>query len=237
LKIELEKLVDAMPGNKMGLIAFAGSSALISPLTTDPSALKMYIQSLDTHSVTNQGTNFQVALSYAREAFEKGGITQSEQVKATRVILILSDGEDQDKNALEEAKKLSEDGVYILTVAYGTEKGGTIPSRDYMGNLIGSKKDKSGQVIVTQVHGDFLKELAQAAHGSFFTSQFGGNHVREIEDKINQFEKTQFASNMNVQYDEKFMYPLCLGFCLLLLSFYISTRKRQTAVWKSLYEK
>lgn len=236
MKVELERLVDLMPGNKMGLIAFAGSSALMSPLTTDPGALKMYIQALDVNSVTTQGTNFQVALSYAKDAFEKGGVTQSDNLKTTQVVLVMSDGEDQEPNAVAEAKKLSEVGIHIITVAYGTEKGGAIPSRDQLGNLTGTRKDKSGQPIVTQVHGDFLKELAQKTGGQFYSSYFDGSHLKEIVGKISEYEKAQFASSVNVQYDEKFALPLSLGILLLCLSFFISLRNRDVTTWKGMYE-
>jgi len=144
LKIDLSKLMDLMPGNKTGLIAFAGSAALMSPLTSDPSALKMYIQSLDTYSVSSQGTSFETALSYAKEAFDKGGVTQSQSLKTTRVVIVASDGEDQEPGAIEEAKALAKDGVKIISIAYGTEKGASIPTRDPFGNLTGMKKDKSG---------------------------------------------------------------------------------------------
>ncbi|MBC7752891.1 MAG: VWA domain-containing protein [Moraxellaceae bacterium] len=236
MKVELEKLVDMLPGNKIGLIAFAGSSALMSPLTTDPGALKMYIQSLDVNSVSSQGTNFQVALSYAKESFEKGGVTQSDNLKTTRVVLVLSDGEDQEPNALDEAKKMSELGIHIITVAYGTEKGGSIPARDIYGNLNGSKKDKSGQPIITQVHGDFLKEIAEKTKGQFYTSSFGGDHLKSIVTNINEFEKEEFASSVNLQYDEKFVYPLGLGILFLCLSFIIFNRNANLSAWKGMYD-
>ena len=139
MKIELEKLIDLMPGNKMGLVAFAGSSALLSPLTSDPGALKLYIHSLDTEAVSSQGTNFEAALTLAHQAFNKGGITQDQGSRTTRVMLIVSDGEDQEPNALKTAEELVKEGIKLITVAYGTEKGGSIPLRDRFGNLAGAK--------------------------------------------------------------------------------------------------
>ena len=236
MKVELEKLVDMMPGNKIGLIAFAGSSALMSPLTTDPGALKMYIQSLDINSVSSQGTNFQVALSYAKESFEKGGVTQSDNLKTTRVVLVMSDGEDQEPDALKEAQKMSDAGIHIITVAYGTTTGGTIPNRDLYGNLNGSKKDKSGQPIITQVHGDFLKEMATITKGEFYTSSFGGDHLKSIVGHINEYEKAEFASSVNMQFDEKFMYPLALGILFLCLSFFMTSRNLDIKAWKGMYD-
>lgn len=240
MKIELEKLIDLMPGNKTGLIAFAGSAALMSPLTTDPGGLKMYIQSLDTYAVSTQGTSVDLALNYALEAFEKGGVTQSQDLKTTRVIILASDGEDHEEGALESAKKLAEQGVQIITLAYGTERGGTIPTRDPFGNLRGPKKDNSGQIIMTQVKGDFLKKVADIASkngsGHFYFADVDGSHLRQIVKDIDQYDKAQFASSTLTQYDEKFTYPLSLGFIFLLISFFISDRKSVEPLWKGRYE-
>lgn len=236
MKIDLAKLMDLMPGNKTGLIAFAGSAALMSPLTSDPGALKLYISSLDTYSVSTQGTAFEPALSFAKEAFEKGGVTQSTDLKTTRVIIVASDGEDQEEGALEAAKALAKDGVKIISVAYGTEKGGTIPTRDPFGNLTGSKQDKDGNVIMTTVKGQFLKSLAQAGEGSFYNASFDGSHLKQIAEDVSHYERALFDSSMVVQYDEKFAYPLSVGLIILLFSLLISDRKKEPIEWKGRYE-
>jgi Ca-activated chloride channel family protein len=236
MKIELSKLLELMPGNKIGIIAFAGSSSLLSPLTTDPNALRMYIDSLDVNSVSSQGTNFETALSYAKEAFEKGGVTQDESSRTTRAILVVSDGEDQEQGALETAKQLSKDGIRIFTMAYGTEKGGPIPDKDPYGNSTGYKKDSSGQTILTQVHGDFLKSLADAGQGQFYFAYFNGDHLRKFVDDLGQLEKTQFQSSIMTQYEEKFTWPLLSGFVLLFLSLLINDRKPEDTEWVGKYE-
>lgn len=236
MKIELEKLIDLMPGNKMGLVAFAGSSALLSPLTSDPSALKLYIHSLDTDAVSTQGTNFEAALTLANQAFNKGGLTQNQGSRTTRVILVVSDGEDQEPNALKTAEELVKEGIKIITVAYGTEKGGSIPVRDRFGNLAGAKKDKSGQTIITQVKGEFLQKLADVGKGKFYFATFGGNHLREIMQEVESFEQSQFDSAFSVHFDEQFIYPLSLAFVLLVLSLLISDRNTKKKQWKGFYE-
>ncbi len=236
MKIELGRLLDLMPGNKIGVIAFAGSSVLLSPLTSDPNALRMYIDSLDTDSVSSQGTNVEAALTSAKEAFEKGGVTQDESARSTRVILVASDGEDQEKGALEAAKALAKDGVRIFTIAYGTEKGAGIPTRDRYGNMTGFKKDSGGQPVVTTVKGDFLRELASLGSGEFYFSSFAGDHLRKFVDDLNGLEKTQFQSSLLTQYDEKFTTPLLLGLLLLAASFFISDRRGEGAGWKGKYE-
>lgn len=236
MKIELSKWLELMPGNKTGLIAFAGSATLLSPLTSDPNAMRMYIDSLDISSVSTQGTNFETALSFAKEAFEKGGVTQDQQSRTTRVILIVSDGEDQEKGALEAAKKLAQDGVRIFTIAYGTEKGATIPTRDAYGQMTGNKKDRSGQTVITAVKGDFLRSLAEAGQGHFYFATFNGDHLRELASDISQLEKTQFQSSLTTQYNEIFTYPLALGLLILALSILISDYKKPTQEWVGRYE-
>ncbi len=232
MKIELSKLLDLMPGNKMGVIAFAGSSSLLCPLTSDPNALRMYIDSLDTNSVSTQGTHFETALSYAKEAFERGGVTQDQQARTTRAILIVSDGEDQEKNALEAAKKLAKENIRIYSMAYGTEKGGAIPTRDQFGTMTGFKKDRSGQTILTQVKGEFLSQLAAAGGGKFYFAYFNGEHLKKFVQDLGQLERTQFQTSMMTQYDEKFTVPLIIGIILLMLSLLLNDAKKITEDWK-----
>ncbi len=236
MRIELSKLLELIPGNKIGVIAFAGSSALLSPLTSDPNALRMYIDSLDVDSVSSQGTNFETALAYAKEAFDKGGVTQDTESRTTRAILVVSDGEDQEKGALETAKKLSDEGIKIFTMAYGTEKGGAIPAKDRFGNMVGYKKDSSGQTVLTQVKGQFLGELAKVGGGRQYFAQFNGDHLKQFVGDLSELEKTQFQSSVTTQYEEKFTWPLLVGLVLLFVSFFINDRKLYNHEWKGRYE-
>lgn len=235
-KAELSRLVDMMPGNKIGVIAFAGSAALVSPLTNDPAAVKMYIESLDTTSVSSQGTNFQSALTTAEEAFNRGGVTTDEVVRVTRVILIASDGEDHEPGALEVAQKLAKDGTRIFTLAYGTEKGGAIPVRDGMGFLKGYKKDRSGETILTTVKGDALRSLAESGQGSFYFATFGGTQTKLLLEDINKLEKTQFDTTMATQYDERFQYLLFFAVLVGLYELFLGERRRSFRFWKGRFE-
>lgn len=235
-KAEINRLVDLMPGNKMGLIAFAGSAALLSPLTSDPGALKMYVDSASTNSVSTQGTEFQAALLAARESFERGGVTQDDQVKVSRVIVIASDGEDNEEGALAEAEKLAGQGVKIITIAYGTEKGAAIPARDKLGFLNGFKKDRSGQTIMTTVKGEFLKKLAEMGSGVFYFSVFGGDHVRKVVETIDKFEKAQFDSEMATRYEERYQVFLLLGVLCALLEYFLGERRHKFKLWKGRFE-
>ncbi|MEK6772804.1 MAG: VWA domain-containing protein [Bdellovibrionota bacterium] len=236
VKVELSRLIDLSPGNKIGIIAFAGSAALLCPLTNDPGAVKMYIESLSTSSVSSQGTNFEEALRLAKESFEHGGVSTDETSKATRVIVVASDGEDQEEGALEAAQKLSQSGIKIFTVAYGTEKGGAIPVRDGMGYLRGYKKDHQGQTVLSTVRGEFLQKLAQSGKGSFYFAVFGGSHVTQLNDDFDKLDKTLFDSQIATQYEEKFQIVLLFCFLFGIFEIILGDRKTNFRLWRGRFE-
>lgn len=235
-KAELSRLVDLMPGNKIGILAFAGSAALLSPITNDPGAIKMYLDSLETNSVSTQGTSFQAALETAKEAFDRGGVSTDDTSKVTRVILMASDGEDHEPGAIEAAKKLTDEGVRIFTVAYGTEKGGAIPERDGMGFLKGYKKDRSGETVITTVKGDALRALADAGKGSFYFATFGGDQTKHLVEDISKLEKSQFDTTMAVAYEERFQIFLLIGIIIALIELVMGERRSSFKFWKGRYE-
>ena len=187
-KKELERFVDSLSGDKVGLVAFAGSAILLSPMTNDKSALKMYIESLSPEAVATQGTDFKKALNEAESALNRGGIEADENGKVTRVIVIASDGEENEKGGIEAAKKIAASGTRIFTLGFGTAQGGQIPVRDKDGNLIGYKKDRSGQVVVTRSTGEALKALAEAGQGTYQQVTFGGDAVRSLKASIDELQ-------------------------------------------------
>ncbi|MES3037628.1 MAG: VWA domain-containing protein [Bdellovibrionota bacterium] len=231
-KRELSRLVDLIPGYKIGVVGFAGSAALLSPLTNDPSAVKMYLESLDTNAVSSQGTNFESALGSASDAFNRGGVTTDSTTKVSRVILIASDGEDHEPGAIKKAEELSKQGMRIFTVAFGTERGGAIPVRDQMGNLKGYKKDQKGETILTVVKGDALKKLAEIGKGSFYFAQLGGNYLKNIVEDFGQLQKAEYDSEMSVQYNEVYQTFLVIGLFFLCLELLISEIKNPFRIWR-----
>lgn len=235
-KTDLSRLLDRIPGNRVGVIAFAGAAAVLSPLSNDPNAVKMYLESLSTNSVSSQGTSFEEALRIASDSFKRGGVADDDTAKVTRVILVASDGEDHEPGAVEAAKKLAEQGVRIFTLAYGTEKGGPIPLKDGMGFWKSNKKDRSGQTIITSVKGDVLRGLAQAGQGSFYFASYGSDYIKNVANDIEKLEKAEFESKMAVQYEERFQLFLLIGIILALVELFLGERRSSFRLWKGRYE-
>jgi Ca-activated chloride channel homolog len=177
-KRELARFLDQLGGDKVGIVAFAGSAVLLTPMTNDKAALKMYLESLSTESVSTQGTDFKKALNESYEALQRGGIESDDASNVTRVIVVASDGEETEQGGLEVARKIADQGTRIYTLGFGTEQGGQIPVRDRDGNMTGYKRDKSGQVVLTKFTGEAMRKLAEAGKGSYHHATFGGDAVR-----------------------------------------------------------
>jgi Ca-activated chloride channel family protein len=235
-KRELGRLVDMSTGDRIGVIAFAGSAILLSPLTTDHNAIKMYLESLSPQSVSTQGTEFRKALNEAEQAFARGGVEGGNGSVTTRAIVIASDGEDHEPGADEAARKLVEKGIRIFTLGFGTEKGGPIPLRDSRGVLDGYLKDSAGQVVLTQTHWTVLKNLAEAGRGSFRQATFGGDAIPRLTEDISKLQKSVFDSTETTTFNERYQIPLLIGVILALAEIVISSRRRVAGLWRGRFE-
>lgn len=234
-KREITRFLDLLGGDKVGLIAFAGSAILLSPLTNDKAALKMFLESLSPESVATQGTDFKRALTEANQALHRGG-EDSEDDKITRVIVLASDGEETEQGGLDTAKKIAESGTRIYTLGLGTENGGQIPVRDKNGNMIGYKKDRKGQPVISKFTGDALKALAEAGKGEYLHVSFGGDSVKFLRDSIDRLQKAQFESFEVQNYEEHYQIFLFFGLLFALLELLLGERKSEGRIWRGRFE-
>ncbi|HMN67895.1 MAG TPA: VWA domain-containing protein [Bdellovibrionales bacterium] len=235
-KRELSRFIDRLGGDKVGLVAFAGSAILLSPLTNDKAALKMFLESLTPDSVATQGTDFKRAIDESFRALQRGGTESDEQQKVTRVIVLVSDGEETEKGGLDAAEKATADGVRIFTLGVGTEQGGQIPVRDRDGNLAGYKRDTKGQVVVTKFTDEAMKALAQAGQGSYQHVTFGGDAVQLLRASIDRLEKAQFDSLEVSHYNEHYQTFLFVAILLALSELALGERKREGRIWRGRFE-
>lgn len=223
-KKTISRLLDRLSGFKVGLIGFAGNAVLLSPLTTDYSALKLFLDSANPDAISSQGTNFSSVIEAAKEAFQRGGTENDELSRVTKVIIFLSDGEDHEEGALKQARALVDQGIRIFSVGVGTAQGAPIPIRDEFGNLKGYKKDNSNQTVVSKVNSSFMQQLAREGKGSYYHASFDGSEVLGLEKDLNKLEKTEFESDFMRKYDENYHIPLLLALLLLFVELLIPDR-------------
>lgn len=211
-KLAISKLVDRLQGDRIGLVIFAGTSFVQLPVTTDYVSAKMFLGSIDTHSVPVQGTAIGDAIRTAAKSF-------SAQSERSRAIIVITDGENHEDDAVAAAREANETGIKVYTIGVGTPDGQPLKID---GELL---KDKDGQIVVSRLDEPELKKIAAAGGGAYVRAgneEFGLNPV--IED-INKLEDERFNSVVFEEYDEQYMYFFAAALLLFMLEMLVGERK------------
>lgn len=203
-KLLVNKLIDELDNDRIGLVVFAGRAYLQMPLTSDHSAAKMYVNAASTASVPTQGTVIGEALQICNNAFDK------EQKKFKAVILI-SDGEDHDEKAVEIARTMAEDGVLLHTIGIGTSSGAQIIDPDTKE----VKLNADGTPVITRVNEKELMDLAMTGNGSFQLLADADAAVNRVLKEIDGMEKKTIKDNSLLNY--RSFFPWFLGGAILVL--------------------
>ncbi len=234
-KKEVMKLINSSGSHKVGVIAFAGSGILLSPMTTDKSAINMYIDSLNVNTVSTQGTEFKSALLTAKDAFKRGGADKNESV-VTQAIIIVSDGEDNEPGALKVAEELVAGGIHIFALGFGTEEGAKIPIKDKYGNTKTYYRTKSGQPVVTKTKGTVLKNLAEKGKGSYYPVDYGNGAIEAMVKDIKKLEQTEFETADLTVYDENFQIFLLFALLFAMIEILLGEKKNKGRLWRGRFE-
>ncbi len=212
-KLELAGLIDRLKGDRIAIVVFAGDAFVQCPLTTDYSAAKLFLRAIITDAVPQQGTALARALATSNEL-----LTAADLGAKGRAVVLLSDGEDHEGAALDEAQKLSDAGARIYTVGIGSVSGEPIPIVDKEGNVHGYKKDRAGNTVMTRLNEDILREIADKGGGRYVHSARGDLGVGEIAEELDRMQKAELASSLTVQYDERYQAFVAPALALLLLA-------------------
>ena len=211
-KLAISSLVDKLHDDRIGLIIFAGSSFVQLPVTTDYVSAKMFLSSIDAGSVPVQGTAIGDAIHMAMKSF-------SAQSEKSRVIILISDGENHEDDAVAAAKEAAQAGIRIYTVGVGSAAGQPIPVD---GELL---RDKDGNIVVTRLDEKTLRQIADAGGGAYIQAgneEFGLNPI--IND-IRAMEGELFSSVVFEEYDEQYMYFFAIALILLVIEMLVGERK------------
>lgn len=218
MKFEIKQALDKLMQVQVGMIAFAGSVDLVSPLTQDLSAIEDYVNSLSPDSMVTQGTEIKTALKESQGYFERTTGTESEAAfaKESKVIVLFTDGEDHQQQTIDEVKKMRDQNYTVFTVGVGTEAGGYVPKKyGYSGYI----KDQSGQTVLSKPNFDFLRELAKEGGGSFFYLDPRSELGPKLNNAIKKLTAKASSSKDFVIENEIYQIFLVIGFLFLPLSF------------------
>ncbi len=212
------KLMDKLPDDRLGLVLFAGRAYMQMPLTTDHSAARMYVQQAGPDVVPTQGTVIAEALRTSNMAFN------SKERKFKSIVLI-TDGEDHDPQAIPLAQQMAEDGVMINTIGIGSPEGSPIP--DPVTN--GFKRDEAGNTIISKLNEAELQQLAALTKGTYIRLNDIDEAVDAIMKQLGTIERTSPDDSAFRDYKNYFQWFLFLALVLLVAEFFFPERKWKTA--------
>ena len=211
-KLAISRIVDRLQGDRIGLIIFAGSSFVQLPITTDYVSAKMFLGSINPQSVPIQGTAIGDAIRTAARSF-------SLQSEKSRAIIVITDGENHEDDAVDAARQVAETGIRIYTIGVGSVQGQPIPMD---GDLL---KDKDGNIVVSRLDEETLKRIASVGNGAYVRAggeEFGLN---PILDEIRKLEDERFNSLVFEEYDEQYMYFFAAALFFFVLEALIGERR------------
>lgn len=220
-KMALSRFIDQLNGDRIGLVIFAGKSFVQLPITSDYAAAKMFINYVDPSMINTQGTDIASAIDLAAVSMipeDKTGKPDLSKISKlnSKVIVVVSDGEDHFTEAVEVAQQVKKMGVVIHTIGMGSTKGEPIPTKDKYGN-INYKKDAEGNTVITRLNEAILKEIAQAGGGVYVHASNANMGFEAIAEKIDNMFKSDQKEVTFSKYDSKYQIPLLFGLFFLIL--------------------
>ena len=212
----VNQTINKLNGDRIGIVAYAASAYPILPITSDYSMGKMQIQNMNTNMLSSQGTAINDAINLALTFFDKK--------KKSKLIVLLSDGEDHGNDMDDAINEAKEKGVKIVTIGLGTEEGSTIPFLEN-GVVVGYKKDIDGEIVVSKLNADILKEIASDTDGKYINGNNSSTAIKSLLSAINAIEKNKSESQQISEYKSQFQWFIGIAFLLLLLDMFFLERK------------
>lgn len=207
-KRSLDEILQGLKGDKIGFIPFSDSAYIQMPLTDDYFMAKNYVDAIDGNLISGGGTELLQALELANRSFE--GAKSND-----KIVLIVSDGGDYNQNIIEYAK---DNKIKVYALGIGTEEGSVIPTRD------GFIKDTSGNVVVSKLNGNFLKQLSEETGGSYYVVNNISNGVTEFLKATKNLNKNSTRDEEIKIYEKYYQYPLFLGIIFILFGYSIKRK-------------
>ena len=203
----ISKVIEKLGGDRIGIIAYAGKAYPLLPITTDYASAKMMLGNANTDMIPSQGTAIASAIEMTNQYFD-------DEDQQNKILVIISDGEDHEDDALSAAEMAKSKGIIIYSIGVGTESGGPIPIKKN-DKVVGYKKDRKGEVVVTKLDKEVMMEVAQVTGGKYIDSQDTRNLVNEFTDILKGMDKKEFETQIFADYDDQFQW--FLGFAILFL--------------------
>jgi len=213
----VSQIINQLGNDRIGIVAYAGSAFPVLPITTDYSVSKMFLQSMNTSIVSSQGTSLDDAIKLSSTYFDKGN-------KTSKLLILISDGEDHSEGATEAAAEANKNGMKIITIGVGTEKGGPIPLKQN-GVVQSFKRDNNNEVVITKLNQESLKEIAKATKGGYVSGNSTKEVLAYVKKALDNIQKTEFEATQMADFESQFQWFLGIAFSLLFLDIFFLDRR------------
>ena len=211
-RLLVSTLIDRMQDNKTGLIVFAGEAHPQMPISNDHISAKLFLDNITTDMVSLQGTNIGAAIRLASKCF-----TQEKGVG--KAIVLITDGENHEGGALEEAKAAAKEGKHIYVMGIGNPEGANIPTNE------GLLTDNSGETVVTRLNSDMCQEIAKAGNGAFYHLDGSSLAQDQLKQDLLKLQRNETKIVNGNAIDEQFQAVAVLLLFVLLLEMFISGKR------------
>jgi Ca-activated chloride channel family protein len=223
-KFEISQMIRQLKGDRVALIVFAGSSHMYLPLTTDYEAARLFLDQIDTNMIPTQGTALSSALQTGLSAF-------TEDDSKYKVLVLVTDGEDHEGQAVDLAEQAAERGMIVHTVGVGTRSGSLIPVKDKQG-IRDYKRDTSGKLITSILNETILQDIADAGKGTYVRFDNKPANFRAIMKAIDSMEKRTLKSHIYSEYADRYQSFAVLSLGLMLAGILMPTRNKKDEEWR-----
>jgi Ca-activated chloride channel homolog len=217
-KRAIARLIDKLKNDKIGLIVFAGQAYTQLPITTDYNSAKLFLASVSPELIPVQGTAIGAAIDLATRSF-----TPSKE--SNKAIIIITDGENHEDDAVGAAKAASEKGIVVHTIGMGLPQGSPIPV--FINGQKEYRKDNDGKPVVTKLDETMLEQIAATGKGIYIRANNAQVGLNTLFDEINKMQKTEMESRIYSEYNDQFQILFIIGLALLFIEFLILERKNK----------
>ena len=226
----VSNLLSTLAGDRVSLVVFAGTSFIQMPLTNDYSATKLFLDQVNCDMIASQGTAIGDAIEKAMQTFGYGDPDRQWEPNKGRAIIVISDGENHEDDAVGAAKKAAAEGVRVCTIGMGKPEGTPIPEYNPRGRTNNYKRDHNGSIIMTRLNENMLSDIADAGKGVYVRASNAGTGLDKVTKLVEGLEKEEFGEATFSAYESRFQYPLVAGLlCLLAEVLFYERRNRK---WK-----
>ncbi len=227
-KFEIRNLIDRLAGDRIGLVVFAGEAYTQFPLTTDYNGAKLFLDVADVDAVPIPGTAIGNAIQRALDSFDFKEPT-------TKVLVIITDGENTEGDAFAAAEEAAKKGILIYAIGLGSPEGAPIPMHNSYGQQTDFKRDRLGNIVMTKLDEVSLEKIASTGKGAYYRGTNSQDELNEIYKAINALQKREFGTKQFTDYESRFQPFVAVGIILLLLELLTSEKKiRWLAKWNPL---